>query len=118
MLDAIINGKLAGTWAPQVAKAAESAGLPATSVATLLKALETGEGLTAVPGITPASLDAALNASEWAYTHAYRLAWWSIFPFVFIALVSVACLKGVKELMTERVEATVENVEPVHEAVV
>lgn len=52
-----------------------------------------------------------MTASEWAYAHAYRLAWWSIFPFVVIAFVAVACLKGVKELMTERVEATVENVD-------
>lgn len=111
VLDAIINGKLASNWAPNVSSAAIKAGLPASSVPALLKAFSTGEGFSDVPGITPTSLAAASNASHWAYTHAYRLAWWSIFPFVVIALASVACLKGVKELMTERVEATVENVD-------
>ena len=90
---------------------AVSGGLPTSSVAALLLGLSTGEGLADVPGITPEILGAAVNASEWAYAHAYRLAWWSVFPFVVIALVSVLCLKGVKELMTERVEATVEKVD-------
>ncbi len=41
---------------------------------------------------------------------AYHRAWGGLIPFVVIAIVAVACLRGVKELMTERVEATVENV--------
>ncbi|KAK1808176.1 hypothetical protein LTR12_017470 [Friedmanniomyces endolithicus] len=112
VLDAIINGKLKSTLAPQVAAAAVSGGLPVSSVPALLGAMATGEGLNAtnIPGLTLEVLGAAADASHWAYAHAYRLAWWSVFPFVVIALISVVCLKGVKELMTERVEATVENV--------
>ncbi|TKA34670.1 hypothetical protein B0A54_13814 [Friedmanniomyces endolithicus] len=112
VLDAIINGKLKSTLAPQVAAAAVSGGLPVASVPALLGAMATGEGLNAtnIPGLTVEVLGAAADASHWAYAHAYRLAWWSVFPFVVIALISVVCLKGVKELMTERVEATVETV--------
>jgi hypothetical protein len=113
VLDAIINGKLADTWATKVSAAAISAGLPKSSIPDLLNALSTGEGLTEVPKINDNILGAALNASHWAYAKAYNLAWWSILPFVVIALISVACLKGVKELMTERVEATVEHVDEV-----
>lgn len=111
VLDAIINGRLKKSLIPQVTAAATSAGLPASSVPALLAAMTTGEGFASIPGINPDILRAAMTASEWAYAHAYRLAWWSIFPFVVIAFVAVACLKGVKELMTERVEATVENVD-------
>ncbi|KAK1059495.1 hypothetical protein LTR33_013141 [Friedmanniomyces endolithicus] len=112
VLDAIINGKLKSTLAPQVAAAAVSGGLPVSSVPALLGAMATGEGLNAtnIPGLTLEVLGAAADANHWAYAHAYRLAWWSVFPFVVIALISVVCLKGVKELMTERVEATVETV--------
>ena len=39
----------------------------------------------------------------------YRLAWASIVPFAALALISVTHLKGVKELMTEKVEAIVEH---------
>ena len=111
VLNAIINGKLAGTLTQNIAEAATGAGLPNSSVSALLEAMTTGEGLTAVPGISPKILGAAANTSHLAYAHAYNLAWWSIVPFVVIALIAVACLKGVKELMTERVEATVENVD-------
>jgi hypothetical protein len=110
VLDAIINGKLASTYAPQVSTAALQAGLPAKSVPALLEALSKGAGLAEVPGINAVIQGKVIVASEWAYAHAYRLAWASIVPFVALALIAVVCLKGVKELMTEKVEATVEHV--------
>jgi hypothetical protein len=110
VLDAIINGKLTSTYAPEVSTAAVQAGLPAKSVPALLEALAKGVGLAEVPGISPVIEGTVLQASEWAYAHAYRLAWASIVPFVALALVAVVCLKGVRELMTEKVEATVERV--------
>jgi hypothetical protein len=112
VLDAIINNKLGSTYASKVGEAAVAAGLPKSSIPALLKAMATGEPtlINAVPGINPTILSAAVNASHWAYDHAYNLAWASIIPFVVLAIVAVACLKGVKELMTEHVEATVERV--------
>ena len=111
VLDAIINNKLTPILDPNISAAAIKAGLPSSSVPALLKAMATGAGLDDVPRINPAILAATSNASEWAYAHAYRLAWASIVPFVVLALVAVVCLKDVKELMTEKVEATVEQVE-------
>lgn len=59
-----------------------------------------------------------MRASENAYAAAYRLAWSSIIPFVVLALVAIWFLKGVKELMTEHVEATVEKDEVVEKTAV
>lgn len=111
----IINNKLKSTLAAQVGAAAVKAGLPASSIGGLLEAMATGSpaAFEAVKGLNPAVLGAAMNASQHAYAAAYRLAWASIIPFVVLAIVCVACLKGVKELMTERVEATVEHVSEV-----
>ncbi|KAJ9627003.1 hypothetical protein H2203_003463 [Taxawa tesnikishii (nom. ined.)] len=113
VLDAIVNGKLASNYAPSVSSAAIAAGLPASSVAALLEAMAGTDpsALAEVPGVNALVLEKATNASHWAYARAYRLAWASIVPFVVLALICVACLKGVKELMTEKVEATVERVE-------
>lgn len=111
MLDAIINGKLASTLNQKITAAAVDAGLPTSSIPDFLEAMATGEGLTEVPGATAKVLGAAAEASQWAYARAYNLARWSILPFVVIALIAVACLKGVSELMTERVESSVEKVE-------
>jgi len=110
VLEAIINSKLASTYSKQVSKAAVNAGLEFSQLPSLLEALSTGAGFDGVDGLTPDILSAAINASEWAYTHAYRLAWASIVPFIVVALVCMTCLKGVKDLMTEKVEATVEHV--------
>jgi Fungal trichothecene efflux pump (TRI12) len=111
VLNAIINGKLKSTYAKQVGGAAVSAGLPKSSVPQLLEAFATGQGFDTVPGIKPAILADAANASHWAYAHAYRLAWRSLIPFVVIATVAVACMKGVKELMTEKIESSVERID-------
>ena len=110
VLNAIINGRLASNYAPKVSDAAIAAGMPASSVEALLAAMETGEGLTEIPGITDSSLGAAVVTSQHVYARAFNVAWWSVVPFVVLALVAVACTKNVAELMTERVEATVEDV--------
>ncbi|EXJ61668.1 hypothetical protein A1O7_02097 [Cladophialophora yegresii CBS 114405] len=109
VLDAIINGKLK-SYPAKVGGAAIEAGLPASSVPALLTALSSGAGLTDVPGINATIIEQTMDASHWAYARAYRMAWASIIPFVVLALVGVWFLKGVKELMTEKVEATVEHV--------
>ncbi|KAI7473922.1 aldolase [Hortaea werneckii] len=111
VLDAIINGKIAKTWSSKVGNAALNAGLPDDSVPALLGSISSGQGIDEVPGVTTAIAEAALDASHWAYARAYRLAWWSIFPFVALALIAVLCLKDVKDQMTEHVEATVEKVD-------
>jgi hypothetical protein len=109
VLDAIINGKLK-SYATVVGNAAVEAGLPKSSLPDLLAALATGAGFSDVPGLNRTILDKTLNASHLEYAHAYRLAWASVIPFVVLALVAIWFLKGVKELMTEKVEATVEHV--------
>ncbi|KAI0470785.1 MFS general substrate transporter [Xylariaceae sp. FL0804] len=123
VLDAVANGHLAGAhrYASRVAAAAVGAGLPAQSVPELLAALASGITTTGqkeaaaaagVPGADEKVWAAALDASHWQYAYAYNLAWASIIPFVVLAIVAVAMLKSVKELMTEKVEATVEHVDP------
>ncbi|KAI0478284.1 major facilitator superfamily domain-containing protein [Xylaria cf. heliscus] len=112
VLNAIINGRLSGHYAPAVSKAAVDAGLPEASVPSLLQAFEAGEiGSDAVEGANAAIWSAAIQESQWQYAHAYRLAWSSVIPFVVLAIIAVALLKGVRELMTEKVEATVERIE-------
>ncbi|KAK0730129.1 major facilitator superfamily domain-containing protein [Lasiosphaeris hirsuta] len=110
VLDAIINGRLSSKYAPAVGGAAAAAGLPTGSIPLLLQAFAMGNiGDLTIPGATPEVWGAAIVESRLQYTQAYRLAWASIIPFVVLATIAVACLKGVSELMTEKVEATVEH---------
>ncbi|KAH3972028.1 hypothetical protein HBH98_001260 [Parastagonospora nodorum] len=110
---AVINSRIATHYASDVGGAAVAAGLPQSSVAALLKAMKGATATTAkgqgVPGANAEIMRAAWQASYWSYARAYRLGWWSVVPFVAIATIAVASMKGVKELMTEKVEATVER---------
>jgi hypothetical protein len=101
VLDVISNDKITATYAPSISAAAMKAGLPASEIGTLIAALQAGNvtGLNEISATHPGVVPAALNASHKVYAAAYRLAWSSIIPFVVLAMVAVACLKGVRELM-------------------
>lgn len=113
VLDAIINNHLNKHLKSSISTAATKAGLPHSSTAKLVTAMEAGRPnlINAVPGINPVILRAATNASRKVYARAFNLAWWSILPFVVICMVALCFLRGVKDLMTEKVEASVEKVE-------
>ncbi|KAL7619813.1 hypothetical protein AAE478_010358 [Parahypoxylon ruwenzoriense] len=112
-LNAIINGRLSSSYEAGVGGAAVAAGLSEDSIPALIEALDAGKLFNAdIPGATADILAAANEASKEEYAHAYRLAWASIIPFVVLALVAVWLLKSMKALMTEKVEATVERVQP------
>jgi hypothetical protein len=107
VISAIVNGRLNSHYANDVSSAAIAAGLPEDSVPALLAAFAEGSN-EPIPGATSQVMAAALRASHLSYAKAYRLGWASVIPFVVLALLAVACLRGVKDLMTEKVEATVE----------
>ncbi|ORY02176.1 major facilitator superfamily domain-containing protein [Clohesyomyces aquaticus] len=108
VISAIVNGRINSHYANDVSSAAIKAGLPESSVPQLLKLLAAGEG--EVLGSSPEIMAKVMDASHWSYAKAYRLGWASVIPFVVLAIGAVCCLRGVKELMTEKVEATVEHV--------
>ncbi|CAI4212017.1 unnamed protein product [Parascedosporium putredinis] len=84
-------------------------GAMAPPIADLLTAMASGvrEG---VEGATDNVWAAAAKESANQYAAAYRLAWASIIPFVVIAIVCIWFMRGVEELMTDKIEATVERV--------
>jgi hypothetical protein len=63
-----------------------------------------------IPGINTTIVNSAVDAGHGVYARAYQLAWASIVPFVVVAIICCALLTNVKELMTEKVEASMERV--------
>jgi hypothetical protein len=110
VVNTIVKSKLQSSYASSVGSAAVSAGLPSSSLPELFEALETGDpiAIDAVPGINYSILGATMQASHVVYASAYRLGWLSIIPFVVLALVAIAYTHSVKNLMTDKIEATVE----------
>jgi hypothetical protein len=107
--NAIIQGTLYPRWTQEVSHAAITAGLPETSIPSLLQALSTDHNIANVTGANASIIASAERASQGAYAHAYHRAWACLIPLIVLALVAVSCLKDVKHLMTEKVEATVER---------
>lgn len=109
---AIVNSRIASHLSRDISTAALAAGLPASSVPALLAAMkgksESTFKYSTVPGADQEIASAAWDASHWSYARAYRLAYWSVVPFVALATIAVISMKDVKHLMTEHVEATVE----------
>jgi hypothetical protein len=111
VLTSIINGHLGAHYVSNVGAAAVAAGLAEDQVPSLAVGIRAGSKtlMETVEGLTEEILSEAVTASRWTYARAYRKAWASIIPFAVLAMVCVWFLRGVKELMTERVEATVEK---------
>ncbi|KAI4914540.1 hypothetical protein J4E85_010606 [Alternaria conjuncta] len=110
---AIVNSRVASHLAGDVSSAAIAAGLPESSVPALLKGMKGSSASkfrgAGVPGANETIVTAAWDASHWSYARAYRLGYWSVVPFVALATIAVLSMKGIKHLMTEHVEATVER---------
>lgn len=123
VLDAIVKGYMGAHYDGAVARAAEEAGVGAELVERVVAAMGEGEGATSVEALAEVvagqvgrrALESVVAEGRWVWARAYRLAWASVIPFTVIALVCVVFLRGVGELMTEHVEATVERVREVDE---
>lgn len=110
VLDAIINGYISGHYAEAVTPTALQLGVSAANVPDMISGLQAGNvTLLKSLGLDTQGIQQLVGEARWVYAKAYRRAWASIVPFVVLAIVAVAFLNGVKELMTETVEATVEK---------
>ncbi|KAH7046744.1 major facilitator superfamily domain-containing protein [Macrophomina phaseolina] len=116
VLDAIVAARLGSKYTSSVTAAARDAGLAEGAVEALVQAMAGGAGVTSVdglmavvPGVRVEEVRSVVSAGYRVWAGAYRVAWASIVPFVVVACGCVAFLRGVRELMTERVEATVER---------
>ena len=113
VLGAISNDYVHSHYSTEVSKAAISAGLPESSAVAFVAAMQAKnfpESLKDMSGVTGAIVAAGTRESHWVYARGYRLAWWSIVPFVVLAMGCLFFIRDVKEQMTDRVEATVERV--------
>ncbi|KAB5511604.1 major facilitator superfamily domain-containing protein [Coniochaeta sp. 2T2.1] len=108
----ILNNELE-TWSASVVKAAVTAGMPRSSSKALVVAMNTEQGFDKVPGLTEKALHAAEETGRLIYSHAFRMAWWSVFAAGILALICVVFLSKIdKNRMTNEIEATVEKVQP------
>lgn len=104
----VLSTRLAETIPAEVPKAAIMAGLPSSSVASLLQAFQVGTpaAFEKVPGITPNVLQAASRSYQYASSDAYRTIFLVSIAFSSVGVLLAFLVPNVDDRMTAGVAAT------------
>lgn len=120
VLYTIAFGHVGSHYNNDVAQAAVGAGLSPENVPILLSIMAKGNGppteqilagvlSQALPSATLQVIQAARGAGHEVFAKGFALAWASIIPMAVISVICCALLRGVSNLMTETVEAPLEE---------
>lgn len=98
VLVAVFKAKLSTILPAEVSAAALKAGLPATSLPSLVGGIATGDStlIMSAPGVTTAIVEAASAAAMDSYVKSFHYGWDTALPFVVVALLIVFALDGPK----------------------
>lgn len=110
-LTAALDSEESSLIPQDVGSAVVQAGLPSTSVDAFIAALTTQNttAIAAIPGITPAVVEAGLTAFKQAMADSIRVVWEIAAPFGAVAVIACIFLGSLKRLMDFKVEAPVER---------
>lgn len=113
---AALNTRLDNYIPNYVAEAALRAGLPRTSLAAFVGALASNNraALSNVAGITPSIIDAGVVALKQAFADGIRVVFIIAAPFGALACIGCFFLGDLKETMTYRVDAPLEDLHAKH----
>lgn len=102
---AILRNKLPSEIAAKVPEAALAAGLPQSSLASLLQAAATGTAAAfeAVPGITARITQAAMDALVDARVVSYSYIYYASIPVNFVGVVAAICMRDYDHLLNSHV---------------
>lgn len=102
----VFNTQITKQFTTTVPAAIAGTGLQASSIVPLVTALVPAnyEQLAAqVPGVTPAILNAAILARQWAFANALKYVWYTTIPFGVISTICCLALPNIRDFMTNRV---------------
>jgi len=101
-----------------IAKAAQGAGLPVTSLEAFIKALTSNntEDLGQVPGVSPSIIATAAVALKQAFADSLRVVYIIAIPFGAVACLACFFLGDMKATMNYRVDAPLEDLHAKHES--
>jgi hypothetical protein len=113
---AAFTNQLATKLPAYIAHAAALAGLPMSSITSLVGAMATNDqaALASVPGISPNIILASVSAAQQAYADSIRLVYIIAAPFGIVGCICCVLLGDVKKTMTYRVDAPIEDLQTKH----
>lgn len=106
---AIFNAKLKTALPDRIAAAVVEAGFPAKNLATLLEAFATQSpaAIEAVPGVTPAILEALNQAAKSAYAYSFHNVWYALMAFAIATAGISFFITSTRHQLTDAVAAPV-----------
>jgi hypothetical protein len=108
MLNIIIKSKSAEVINRYVANAVVPLGFPTSKVASLISAIGVGKA-SDIAGATPAIVSAGTEATRWAWSYAFRIAYLSTIPFGVIATCVAIFVSDPSKYFTEHVAIRLET---------
>jgi hypothetical protein len=100
--------KLTPALPKYVAEYAMAAGLSAQDAPLFVETFLTKPAeMTAVPGVTPAMIEAATRGSRWAYADGLKYVWYISLVFGVCSIVASCFLQNMRRYMTNRIAAKV-----------
>lgn len=108
---AAFSNRLKVKMPADIAAAAAKAGLPAASIMAFVAAIAGKDtaALSAVPGVTPAIIEAGAAAAKQALADSVRVVYMIAAPFGAVACIACFFLGDMKKTMTYRVDAPLED---------
>ncbi|KIW77805.1 hypothetical protein Z517_07638 [Fonsecaea pedrosoi CBS 271.37] len=102
---AILSSKTTSKLTAHIPPVATQAGLPETSVSSLLAAIAAGtpDAMDAVPGITATIREAVAAELPWAYAAAYAYVYYSAIAVAGVGLIACFCVKDYDKYLTNHV---------------
>jgi hypothetical protein len=107
----IFSSKLKTLLPAYVTEAVLAAGLPASSVESLLIAMGAGDptAYATIPGVTPDVLAAMQVASKNAYAKSFTYIWYALLAFALVTMAAAGLFKTTKPQMTAEVSSPVKG---------
>lgn len=103
----VLRNRQADQIPRKVAPAVIGSGLPASSVASFIKALAVGpSALADVPGISPSIITAGTRAYQEANANSFRTVFLTTIAFSCVALVATLLLPNLDSLMSDKIATT------------
>lgn len=106
---AVLTNRLNENIGNYVTEAALAAGLPSSSIEKFVAAFVAGNPLLGVAGVTPAVIAAASHALSQAFADSIRVVYIIAAPFGVLACIACLFLGNLRNTMTYRVDAPVED---------
>lgn len=107
----VLNNEVAKNIPKYVGAAASAAGLPESSLSSLLEAVSSGSSLQGIDGVTDSVVTASLTARKVAYSESFRIVFICTIPFSVLLIISSCFVPSMRNHVHYQVARRLQGIE-------